>query len=719
MFLKHQTVPAKNGKVYNYVYLTESYRDARGRSRHRHIANLSGLSERELANFELALQAGKRGEAVVVREDVGDSIARVADNYRYLDVAVLLEVWRDWRLDELCEKLMPRGNQAIAPADVVGALTFQRALEPDSKLAAVDWFAQTALPELTGVAPSAFNNTRIHRVLDDLDAVGTQLQMGLAQRCVEKTGIFATVFLDGTDTFFVGRGPELAKMGKTKEGRMELKIGIVLLCNERGEPLRWDVVEGTSAENRNFRKLFDSLAQVDWVQRVPVVVDRAMGHTADIEAMLGTGLHFVTALTANEFDTYAPEIPRAEVGGMSLHLLEDKECEDADRSQLVALVQSHGLQQVGEDLLLRDLGVREMRVAAPAPQGRANPAKSPYEALEQGHEIRRKLDAKEIRSYAHAAQVYDRSAAWVETRTVLTRLSSIIQDDISSCNAEHLPLVGLIKIARRPLEEQMTAYLALKDERRDSPRSSHEGPSRPPIASEADPREVRHVLYFNPDLHVQKRRNLLERIEEARLYVHHLNEDIVKGRKRLGTARLCAEVEAKLVKLKLSRAFDVVARTDGALELVEDEGYLIHLRGRFGFCLIVAHRDTLETPEDLVRLYRAKNTVERDFKTIKSCVELRPVRHRTTSKVRAHVTLCMLALLLHRSLEARLGKLKLTAPNALGKLHACALNRFEDPEIYTMTRPRTEQLKILKCLNLLPLADDQATATRLRTRKSL
>ena len=51
--------------------------------------------------------------------------------------------------------------------------------------------------------------------------------------CHERHGPFATLFLDITDTWFVGDGPELAKRGKVKEGMVRHKIGIVLLWNDQ------------------------------------------------------------------------------------------------------------------------------------------------------------------------------------------------------------------------------------------------------------------------------------------------------------------------------------------------------------------------------------------------------------------------------------------------------------------------------------------------------
>src|SRR5512147_1301077 len=55
---------------------------------------------------------------------------------------------------ERCERLARQ-------AEVICALTIQRCVAPGSKLYAQRWFPRTALPELLGVAPAQFHNTRI------------------------------------------------------------------------------------------------------------------------------------------------------------------------------------------------------------------------------------------------------------------------------------------------------------------------------------------------------------------------------------------------------------------------------------------------------------------------------------------------------------------------------------------------------------------------------
>ncbi|MBI2895961.1 MAG: hypothetical protein HYY06_20555 [Deltaproteobacteria bacterium] len=138
-----------------------------------------------------------------------------------------------------------------------------------------------------------------------------------------------------------------------------------------------------------------------------------------------------------------------------------------------------------------------------------------------------------------------------------------------------------------------------------------------------------------------------------------------------------------------------------------------------GFTVLVAHPALPHGPVDLCRLYRAKDVVEKDFQVIKSVVDLRPVRHRTDGKVRSHVTLCMLALLLERTLQHRL-KAKCTAQAALEILQGCHLNHVagtaDGMAAYTLTEPTPEQTAILRLLGLQRLGDQEEVVDRITPR---
>src|SRR5437773_4883488 len=247
----HLSRVCRNGKTYEYGQLVESYRRADGMPTQRVVAKLGRITGLEAGNLRAALEASRGQQRLVLdRRQLPPSATflKPTQNLRYLDVAVMLELWCRWGLDRLLEELLPRGQSEVAPADIVAALTLQRCVEPGSKLYAERWFPRTALPELLGIATDRFNNTRLHRVLEQLDEATAALMRRLPLVYQKREGVFVTMFLDVTDARFVGHGPELSEKAKTKEGIVDRKVGIVLLCNEHGYPLRWQTIAGKRPE---------------------------------------------------------------------------------------------------------------------------------------------------------------------------------------------------------------------------------------------------------------------------------------------------------------------------------------------------------------------------------------------------------------------------------------------------------------------------------------
>lgn len=129
-----------------------------------------------------------------------------------------------------------------------------------------------------------------------------------------------------------------------------------------------------------------------------------------------------------------------------------------------------------------------------------------------------------------------------------------------------------------------------------------------------------------------------------------------------------------------------------------------------GFVLLLGHPKLTQSARELVNFYRIKDTVEKDFQTIKSLVKLRPIYSYTDPKVQAHVTLCMLSLLVQRTLEHNLqtSGVVMTAPACIDVLETCHLNerRSNSEPVYDITLLNSAQQKILSALGLEHLADD-------------
>src|SRR4051812_38193868 len=79
------------------------------------------------------------------------------------------------------------------------------------------------------------------------------------------------------------------------------------------------------------------------------------------------------------------------------------------------------------------------------------------------------------------------------------------------------------------------------------------------------------------------------------------------------------------------------------------------------------------TAEDVALGYKNLLEAERGFRDLKSTIELRPIYHRPKPRIRAHVLLCWLALLLIRIAERRTGLTWRRIAQELGRLHTITL----------------------------------------------
>jgi transposase len=66
--------------------------------------------------------------------------------------------------------------------------------------------------------------------------------------------------------------------------------------------------------------------------------------------------------------------------------------------------------------------------------------------------------------------------------------------------------------------------------------------------------------------------------------------------------------------------------------------------------------NTKLTPEEIIEAYKQEATIESSFRVIKDVVELRPIYHYSSQRVKAHVFICVISYLVARLLERKTGQ---------------------------------------------------------------
>lgn len=108
------------------------------------------------------------------------------------------------------------------------------------------------------------------------------------------------------------------------------------------------------------------------------------------------------------------------------------------------------------------------------------------------------------------------------------------------------------------------------------------------------------------------------------------------------------------------------------------------------------------TAEDVALGYKNLLEAERGFRDLKSTLELRPVFHRIEPRIRAHVLLCWLALLLIRVAERRTGLTWRRIAIELGRVHAVTLTSSAGTVVQTTPLTTTQQGIVDACDVLAP-----------------
>ncbi|MCK4304946.1 MAG: hypothetical protein KAY24_11980 [Candidatus Eisenbacteria sp.] len=724
------------GRTYSYAQLVESFRREDGKPAVRVLKHLGKLSDEVFDAFRTALEAGRSGDAIITRSEVAELLSgSTLANLRYLDLAVLIDCWSQWGLSVLLDGLAEKQTMKIPLSEVALALALQRCCAPGSKLKATRWVPTTALPKLRGFDVSAFHGSRIHRALQSLFAITATLQERLCEKYAGTDGRHAVLFMDVTDTYFEGMGCSMAEQTRTKTEMPHKRcLSIVLLANEHGYPMRWKVVGGKTKDWDAMGGLLEDIGKVEWLDQTPVVFDRAMGNQKTVAALKAAGtLHFLTAAHITAIESYTKGIPFVAVRDTKLEGTDGSYEQDIQR--VAQRARDAQFEEVHSRLFAIDLGVavpvseQETKTDDTSTRNRRGRPGQAAKHLRQARLVRNEMEADRALHLKDIAAQLGVTPKHLTNQLSLLELSPVVQerilkwDDRFPFGEKYLrSLLGL------PPEEQLAILdEKLTEHRKASLRKkqSRDGDDKVTIGP------LRLVAYFNPQLFVDIRRRTVEHCEKLKRHVEAFNKDLAEAKRSrdydVTYRRFAREVERlgyldlfaiELTPISItSKTGRIISSFQGSITRNEEAW---KRRRRYdGFVLLLGHPELTHTARQLVDFYRIKDTVEKDFQTIKSCIELRPIYSYTDPKVQAHVTICMLALLLQRTLERRLRSAgqPMTAPACIDVLRTCHLNqrRADGEPLYDVTQLSTAQSEILAALGLEHLADEKSLCVRLST----
>src|ERR1700716_3586227 len=330
MYLRHTTI-RKDGKVHRYWCLVRSVRVGR-RVVQQTVAQLGELDEQGRVEARaLARRLIGTPEQAQLFEDGSGPLTvlvrlkgiRIERARQFGNVYLALALWRGMGLEDLCEQLLPPGQEHISWAKMAAVLVTARFCEPSSELhIAEDWYRRTALCDLLQLGDEEVNKDRLYRGLDHLLEHKTALEAHLSERCGELFAIQNEVLLyDVTSTYFEGQAeanPQ-AQRGYSRDHRPDCKqVCIALVVTFDGFPLGYEVFAGNTHDSKTLQTIVATMeARHGTLGRV-WITDRGMASAENLAWLRSTGRRYIIGAPKSELKKFAAELATA-TGWRTVH----------------------------------------------------------------------------------------------------------------------------------------------------------------------------------------------------------------------------------------------------------------------------------------------------------------------------------------------------------------------------------------------------------------
>ena len=232
----------------------------------------------------------------------------------------------------------------------------------------------------------------------------------------------------------------------------------------------------------------------------------------------------------------------------------------------------------------------------------------------------------------------------------------------------------------------------------------------------------RYILGFDLDRRNDERSCREEKIAKFTEGIQKLNDELSDASRSRELEKVKSKVNYRIKRNKLSKIFtasyEEIKVTKGKktvrsyrIDLSFNAEEYMKAGAMDGVTCFFTNTDATIVPANMVILqYRQKNIIEESFQDLKSQIKLRPIRLSRPIRVRAHVTICVLAYLLMNTFYERIKKIKdLPGMDDLfDELNKCKINilgvKDGSQKNASITKMTDLQTKVLKALGYESIA---------------
>ena len=301
-----------------YLQLVEAYRNDRGQSRVRVIANLGRLDKLSPSQLDPLINGLNR--AVGRAENTSSEVVQEPGR-SYGDVFALHELWRDLGIDKALQRALRSSRRGFDAEALIRAMVFNRLCAPESKLGCLRWLETVAMPGMPRPPTHQQLLRAMDAVMDTLDPVEAALSRQFRPLVDRNLSI---VFYDLTTVRIHGEAEvadDLRAFGMNKErGGIARQFVLGVVQTADGLPLLHTVHPGNVAETKTLQGMLSKVLARFPIQRVILVADRGLLSLENIDELTamagqdGRKLEFILAVPARRYSELVDTFRSLEFG---------------------------------------------------------------------------------------------------------------------------------------------------------------------------------------------------------------------------------------------------------------------------------------------------------------------------------------------------------------------------------------------------------------------
>ena len=600
----------KKNKTYEYLVVSESIRK-NGRSTTRNIANLGNIARFSGQDIENLID----GLIKIFKLDkyvLGDEID-ILESLEHGSILVWRKLWQDLGLGTILRQYVNTRKQPIqiAMEKYVEMMVVNRCVRPFSKLRTSRWVETTSYKIMQGYAALDRDVNYFYRSMDYLLEMKDAIEFAIFERLRNLFSInIKLTFYDITSTFFYTENCPLGEHGYSRDHRGDCEqIVIGVVTSYEGYPIKHYVFSGDTTDVTTVKQVLLDLKQNYHLEETVFVGDRGMISKLNIGELEQQGFDCIMGVKMRQNELY-----------QSLLFRED-------------IVWEQAAEHRGLHVLEKRVEVKEFLCWK-------------VKRLLIEHQIAVSDDTfRPVVDLIHAL-TNSTSPDWQGVRTVCRGLSASV--DSKLCQK----LIALLKRYKNHYEDVPRFIICQNPDRQKAEQKKRES------MLETYKTELDNIFQ-----HADKKK---KEEEKKKGMVKETGQEppsekpgkSATNTKRTSVAELAREREGKMTKLfegykAKYRKFFQFERDDATQHLI---GYrlqqaVIDVEQQCdGMFALYCTREELEAGK-VIDSYKNLQEVETLFDDLKHFVDIHPIRHRLEERVRAHVFLCMLALLLKRLFE--------------------------------------------------------------------